>query len=207
MDTHEEIKQLKLRFRGLMNGVVSSSMRDKGVNYRVNFGVELLRLKEIAAEMTPNHELAQALWKEDVRECRILAGLLQPADSFLPEIADIWVERIRYAEEAECTVMNLFCRLPYASEKAFQWIADDREWFQVCGYLILARLFMEGKRCNARAEDEFLDQASTALRSSQPSVSKAAQKTLIKFMELGQEEEKRVQQLLACHTNNPGPTT
>lgn len=76
MDTHEEIKQLKLRFRGLMNGVVSSSMRDKGVNYRVNFGVELLRLKEIAAEMTPNHELAQALWKEDVRECRILAGLL-----------------------------------------------------------------------------------------------------------------------------------
>ena len=63
------------------------------------------------------------LWKEDIRECKILAGLLQPVDSFLPEIADIWVENIRNIEIAELTCMNLFQYLPYAPAKSFHWIA------------------------------------------------------------------------------------
>ena len=56
---------------------------------------ELPRIKGIAAGYEKDHSLAQALWKEDIRECKILAGLLQPVESFLPDIADIWVEDIR----------------------------------------------------------------------------------------------------------------
>ena len=37
----------------------------------------------------------QALWKENIRECKILAGMLQPVETFYPEIADIWVEDMR----------------------------------------------------------------------------------------------------------------
>lgn len=191
MDVNEQIKMLKQRFRTLMNGVTSNLMREKGVVYKINFGVELLRLRELADELGPDHDLAQALWKEDIRECRILAGMLQPVDTFLPEMADIWVERIRYLEEAEYVVMNLFCRLPYASQKAFQWVADEREWFQVCGFLILSRLFMMGKTCNPRAEDEFLDQVAAAVSSASMSVRQAAQRALVKFMDLGEQEEKR----------------
>ena len=125
-----------------MNGAVSQSMREKGLVYKLNFGVELPRIKQIAARYEKNHELAQALWKEDIRECKILAGMLQPVDTFLPEIADIWVESIRNIEIAELTSMNLFCQLPYAPAKSLQWIADEREYFQVCGFLTIARLLM-----------------------------------------------------------------
>lgn len=196
-NVHECVKELKLRFRSLMNGVVSQSMRDKGVGYRVNFGVELPRLREMAAAMQPDHALAQALWKEDIRECRILATLLQPVDTFCPELAEIWVEQMHYPEEAECAVQHLFARLPYASEKAFEWIASEGEWFQVCGYLLLARLFAAGRECSPRSEEEFFDQAVTALSAGPATVSGAARKALVKFMDLSEANEERVEQLLA----------
>ena len=70
-------------------------------------------------------------------------------------------------ELAELTSMNLFQHLPYISEKVFQWIASEGEYFQLCGYLSLARLLMKGMEMNERAADEFLDQALTALQDRQ----------------------------------------
>ncbi len=95
MELTEQLKEIKTQLRLSMNGAVSQSMREKGLVYKLNFGVELPRIKSIAAAYEKDHALAQALWKEDIRECKILAGLLQPVDSFLPEIADICVENIR----------------------------------------------------------------------------------------------------------------
>lgn len=180
-DVHETIKDIKSKFRLFMNGVISQSMREKGLGYKLNFGIEFPRIKEIAAAYEPNHEVAQALWKENIRECKILAGLLQPVDSFCPEIADIWIEDMHYPELAEYTVMNLFQRLPYASEVVFRWMADEREYFQLCGFLLMARLLMKGQKLNERAEAEFLDQAFTALEGDIVSVQKAAALALCKF--------------------------
>lgn len=70
---------------------------------------------------------------------------------------------MHYPELAEYTVMNLFQRLPYASEVVFPWMADDRKYFQLCGYLLMTRLLMKGWVLNERAEAEFLDQAFTEL--------------------------------------------
>ena len=133
MDLQETLKDIKTQFRMGMNGVTSKSMRDKGLDYKLNFGVEVPRLKEIAARYAKDHQLAQALWKENIRESKILAAMLQPVDTFYPEIAEIWVEDMHYPELAELTCQHLFQYLPYASEKAFEWIADEREYFAACG--------------------------------------------------------------------------
>ncbi|MCD8310724.1 MAG: DNA alkylation repair protein, partial [Prevotellaceae bacterium] len=152
----ERLRDIKGELRLFMNGAVSKSMREKGLLYKVNFGVELPRIKEMAAAYEKEHDLAQALWKEDIRECKIMAGLLQPVESFRPEIADIWVEQVSTMEIAELTCMNLFQHLPYAPAKSLQWIADERLYVQICGFLTIARLF--GKRGDMvpRASNEFL---------------------------------------------------
>jgi len=183
MDLHEQLKDIKTQLRLAMNGAVSQSMREKGLVYKLNFGVELPRIKQIAARYEPDHELAQALWKEDIRECKILAALLQPVDTFLPEIADIWVESIRNIEIAELTSMNLFCRLPYAPQKSLQWMADEREYVQVCGFLTAARLLMQKGDVDGRAENELLDQAITAFLSGSYHVRNAAAALLRRFMQ------------------------
>lgn len=182
MNLQEQLKEIKTRLRLSMNGAVSQSMREKGLIYKLNFGVELPRIKTIAADFTPEHSLAQALWKEDIRECKIMAALLQPVDSFLPEIADIWVEDIRNIEIAELTCMNLFQNLPYAPSKSFHWIADEREYVQVCGFLTIARLLMRKGDMVERAENEFLDQAVTSFLCGSYHVRNAAMTALRRFM-------------------------
>ncbi len=196
MTVDEQIKEIKTQFRLSMNGVVSKSMREKGLNYKLNFGVELPRLKEIASHYEKNHELAQTLWKENIRESKILAGMLQPIDSFYPEIADIWVEDMQYPEIAEITCMTLFQFLPYAPAKVFEWIADGREFFQLCGFLLAARLLSKGLQLNERAEAEFLDQAQVAVLSDPSQPRKAAILALKKFGMQNKENARKVNKLI-----------
>ena len=149
--------------------------------------MELPRIKSIADAYEKDHALAQTLWKEDIRECKILAGLLQPVDSFLPEIADIWVENIRNIEIAELTCMNLFQYLPYAPAKSFHWIAAEDEYTQVCGFLTIARLLMKKGDMNERVENEFLDQAISAFLSGSYHVRNAALTAIRRFMQHSEE--------------------
>ncbi|MBR3455591.1 MAG: DNA alkylation repair protein [Bacteroidaceae bacterium] len=156
--TQEKIRLLKQEFRANMNGMASSSMRNAGLGYRVNFGIELPRLQAIAREFHPDHELAQELWKEDVRESKIVATLLQPVATFYAEIADIWAESITTAEMAGIASVNLFQHLPYALEKAFQWMASEGEYVQMCGYHTVIRLMRKNELPDRLAE-ELVDHA------------------------------------------------
>ncbi len=196
MDLHEQLKAIKTQLRLFMNGAVSQSMREKGLRYKLNFGVDLPRLKEIAAGIEKNHDLAQALWKEDIRECKILAGMLQPVDTFYPEIADIWIEYMPNTEIAEMTCMSLFQHLPYAPAKSFQWIAGEGELEQVCGYLTIARLLMKKGDMTERASGEFLDQAIAAVLSGTYSVRNAALVAIRRFMQHNEEHAFKVCRLV-----------
>ena len=193
----EELRLIKKTMRGVMNGMTSSSMRNKGLTYKVNFGVELPRLQEMSAEFSHTYELSSLLWKEDIRECRLLAGMLMPVEQFDAELADVWVEQMRFTEEAECTVLHLFSRAPWASVKAFEWIASERPMAQLCGYLLLARLFMRGNRLRERDAHEYLDQTVAALHQGDtPAVRSAALKCLYKYMDLGETEMRQGDDLL-----------
>jgi hypothetical protein len=178
----EQLKDIKAQFRFFTNGMVSQSMQEKGLEYKLNFGVELSRIKAIAADYEKDHKLAQALWKEDIRESKILAGLLQPIDSFSPEFADSWVGDIRNSEIAELTCMNVFQYLPYVPAKSFQWIADEREYVQTCGFLVIARILLQKGGMTGRTSDEFLDQAFCAVYAEKYHVRNAAILAIRKFM-------------------------
>lgn len=178
----DQIKEIKSLLRFSMNGTASTSMREKGLTYKLNFGVELPRLKQIAAQYEQNHELAQALWKENIRECKILAGMLQPIDSFYPEIMDIWIDDMPTVEMAEMTCMHLFQYLPYAPQKSLQLIADEREYQQICGFLVIARLLTKKGDMEERVENELLDQAVVSFVSGSYAVRKAVMTALRKYI-------------------------
>ena len=183
-----KVKEIKQSFRLMMDGSVAQSMRDKGLNYHLNWGATLPRLKAKAEElksMDNVYDLAIALWKENVRECKILATMLMPPEKMLPEVCDIWMEQIPSQEIAEQAAFNLWQHLPYAPEKAYQWIASDQEYYQLCGFHVLSRLFMNGQEPNERGINEYMDQALSALQGPYMSVRKAAMQSLLRFAELG----------------------
>ena len=181
----EQIKEIKRSFRQMMDGVVAKSMRDKGLDYRLNWGATLPRLKEKADGIGKNYDLAIALWKENVRECKILATMIMPPDEVLPEVIDIWMEQITSQEIAEQAAFNLFQYLPFAADKAYTWMASDKEYYQLCGFHIICRLFMNGQEPNERGINEFVDQAIVALQGGSIPVKKAAMASLQRFAELG----------------------
>ena len=185
MNINEQVKEIKQSFRLMMDGTIAQSMRDKGVNYHLNWGATLPRLQEKAAEIGKNYDLAIALWKENVRECKILATMIMPPNEVLPEVIDIWVEQIDAVEIAEQAAFNLFQHLPFAAEKADQWLASPEDLTQMCGYHVLTRLFMNKKEPNERGINEFVDQALVALQSPNLSLRKAAMQSVLRFSELG----------------------
>lgn len=188
-ETQEKLKQIKQSFRLLMNGAASKSMRDKGLQYKLNWGVQLADLKQMADTYGKDYELAIALWKENIRECKILATMMMPAEKMLPEIADLWMEQTDSLEIAEMATFHLYQYLPYAPAMAFQWIASDRPLYQVCGYHILTRLFMDGRQPDERGISELMDQALAALTGDDAAVSHAAQLCLLRFADLGEPYE------------------
>lgn len=185
MDTKERVKEIKQSLRQLMDGQTAQSMRDKGVDYKLNWGASIPMLREKAEEIGKDYDLAIELWKADVRECKILATMVMPAEQILPEVVDIWMEQTPSQEIAEQAAFNLYQHLPYAPEKAYQWIASDKDMEQLCGFHVLSRLFMNKQEPNERGINEFIDQALAALQGPAPSVRKAAMQSIIRFSELG----------------------
>lgn len=188
-DIQQQVKEIKQSFRLAMDGATAQSMRQKGLDYHLNWGVTLPRLQEMAREIASGHpplyQLALALWKENVRECKILATMLMPPDEMLPEVADIWMEQVPTVEVAEQAAFNLFQHLPYAAEKAFLWLSSPHDLPQICGYHVLSRLFLRRQEFNERAINEFVDQSLCALQSANPLLQKAAMQALIRFSEMG----------------------
>ena len=185
MDIQQQVKDIKQSFRQMMDGSIAASMRSKGVDYKLNWGATLPRLKEKAAELGKNYDLAIALWKENVRECKILATMVMPADEVLPEVIDIWMEQTPTQEIAELAAFNLYQHLPYAPAKAFAWIASPEPLYQLCGFHVISRLFMNGQEPSERGIHEFIDQALAALQSDSIPVRKAAMAAVQRFADLG----------------------
>lgn len=178
-----------------MNGVASARMRESGLMYHVNFGIELPRLQQIADEVrsqlsspefsNSNYQFSipQQLWLENVRESKILAAMLMPTEHFLPDQADIWVNQIPNAEIAQTTVLYLFARLPYAPRLALQWLASEQNTTQLCGLLLTTRLFIQGVPFDERSKQEIFDQVTSLSQSPNLHVRKAAHNLCLRLTE------------------------
>lgn len=190
MDTESLVREIKQSFRLLMNGVTAASQREKGLNYHLNWGCQLPHLQEMAKDYPKDYHLAVALWKENIRECKILASMLMPPAEMPAEVCDIWIEQMPSQEIAEITSMQLFQHLAYAPQKAYEWIACEDELKQICGYNVLGRLFAQGQEPNERGINELIDQAGAALAEKSMAVKKAAANCLYKLMDINETYER-----------------
>lgn len=141
----EIIKDIRKRCRMAMNGIASASMRGYGLNYKLNFGVSIQKIKEIAARYTSDKELAETLWLDGTRELKILATLLYPIDEFTIETANRWVTQIPNQEIREQICVNLLQVTDFADKLSLEWINWPDENIRATGYWLLVRLLLTKK--------------------------------------------------------------
>ncbi len=161
-----------------MNGIASKQMRDAGMPHHVVWGIELPRLRNIAAEFHKDRQLGQRLWSENVRESQLLGILLTPSSEFLPEVADIWVHEARTPEAVSLLAMELIVPAPWATDLAFRWIAEGSPLPALCGWLTLCRLLRQGAELMPRSEQELRDHAEAVGESAPLWLRKAVAQTL-----------------------------
>lgn len=160
------LRKIRTDLRLSMNGITATSMREKGVSFRMNFGVDLLTLRRIAGRYKPGVKLAEALWKEDVREMKIMATLLCPAGDLTREAADRWGTAVTNQEIREQACRNLFQEVSFAGELVNDWSGDEDESLRTTGYWLYARLCIirSGATCQVQI-NELLERAVNDLKS------------------------------------------
>ncbi len=140
VDINNTIRRLSSRLRVEMNGAVSASMRESGVEYRLNYGVSIPSIKDIAAEYYGHHELALRLYESQVRELRLAAIFIEnPADISPAQMQD-WKTGITSRELAEHMAMNLLCHAYFGFELAVEWILDENKYVSYSAMMTLSRI-------------------------------------------------------------------
>lgn len=134
----KQIKDIRESIRLGMNGIISDSMRKAGINYKLNYGVSIPYLKQIASRYRHNEDLAQRLWALKIRETMILATLLHPIDNFTQNMADEWLNECPTTEMVELLCMNLISKLHFSPGKAIDWISNEKTL--AAGFILAARI-------------------------------------------------------------------
>lgn len=160
-----DARLIRQQFRRAQDGVVSASMREKGLDYGINFGLTLQHIKRLATLVQENEYLARYFWGRNVRELKLIATLLYPKEKFGQAEAEAWAETAVNVELEEQLVFNLLQFVPEAVSIATKWIDDvaleGRK--QRLGYMLWARLLQQDKSISLDTLDGYFSIASAQL--------------------------------------------
>lgn len=125
------------RVRQRMNGAVVESMRESGIIYKVNYGVTIPELQQIAQPFKGDHDLAIRLFEEDIRECKIMASMIDDPEKVTGDQIDSWSEEFNNHEIIEQVCNNLFWKSDFALARSYEWCLDEDALLKKAGLLVV----------------------------------------------------------------------
>ena len=126
---------------------VVASMAKFGISTPKSFGIKTPDLKQFAREVkkqaADRHELAGQLWATGNYDARAVAFLIDDPKQVTAEQMDAWAADFDNWATVDGTCCYLFCRTPFAYEKAVEWGARTGI-YETCG------IFTHGLSCDPR---------------------------------------------------------
>ncbi len=123
----------------------AAGMARFGITGAKIYGVKIPVLRKMAKEIGKDHRLAARLWKENVRETRVLAGMIDDPEAVTGAQMDRWAKAFDSWEVCDQACMNLFWLTPFAYPKAVEWSGRDREFLKRAGFALMAVLAWKDK--------------------------------------------------------------
>lgn len=156
-DTERIFQEIFSKIKPLQNGEVVNSMQKRGVDYKINFGVSIPLLREMASNYERDHLLALKLWNKQWRETMILATLLEEPGEVTENQIDFWVKSFQSVEIAEQAAMNLFSKISFAYKKAFEYCLGKKLLVKIVGLLMIGRLALTDREATDEQFDPFFE--------------------------------------------------
>lgn len=144
-DVDATVKEIMIKIRVAMNGVTSELMSDRGVKYKTNFGVAFPDLQKIAQQYSPNELVATYLWHKSVRETKILAILLYPAQALTLEKSITWISDCDTVELIEYLCAHLVVLTPFVPTLITQLARISEEKQIIAAYTLAAHYCKRNK--------------------------------------------------------------
>lgn len=192
-DMEEIVRRIRADLRRCMNGIASKSMREKGLHYKLNFGVDIPRLRELSGRYPVDAQLAERLWRQETRELKILATMLYPVHEFDMDKADKWVKEIPNHEIREQASMNLFQKLDFADKLVKKWTDSPDEEMRTSGYGLFARLLVvKSELVNQTDQHGIMEKMISDLNSNSYFLRLSAQRALTLLGRTGESFSKKI---------------
>lgn len=124
------------------------------------FGIRAPELKAFAREikkLVPDrHATALELWQSGIYDVRAVAFLIDDPKQVTPEQMDAWCADFDNWATVDGACSYLFCRTPYAYEKAFEWAEREPEFEKRAGFSMMAYLAVHDKKASDATLATFL---------------------------------------------------
>lgn len=141
MNATSQMVALLGELRREMNGAVVDSMREKGIEYALSYGVSIPTVRALARQYAPDDELARLLYQQQVRELQLAAlSIAVPRNVTIDELP-FWAKAVTTVEMAENVATVLIARTKIAKEAVGEWLAADNALLRYAAMLV-------GGRCN-----------------------------------------------------------
>jgi 3-methyladenine DNA glycosylase AlkD len=160
-DTEQHYQALLRAIKLRKSGEVADSMNQQGINYKLNWGVSVLDLRELAKNYKRDHLLALKLWNKRWRETMILATLLDDPNEITEEQMDFWTKTFENTEIAEQASANLWVKSKFAFIKALEWCRGKKHLVRFTGIHLLGRLAITEKNAIDEMFEPFFEELPT----------------------------------------------
>lgn len=141
MNATSKMVALLGELRREMNGAVVDSMREKGIEYALSYGVSIPTIRALARQYAPDDELARLLYQQQVRELQLAALTIASPKSVTEEELPFWAQAVTTVEMAENVATVLIGRTAVAEVAVREWLKSEN------GVLRYAAM-LAGGRCN-----------------------------------------------------------
>jgi len=157
-ETEKRFQHLLKVIKSRKNGEVADAMTQKGIVYKLNWGVSLIDLREIANNIEKDHVLALKLWNKQWRETLILATLVDQPAELTEEQMDFWTKTFENTEIAEQASANLWVKSKFAYVKALEWCRGKKYLVHYTGIHVVGRLAITNKQSIDEMFDPFFEE-------------------------------------------------
>ncbi|HVF46792.1 MAG TPA: DNA alkylation repair protein [Pyrinomonadaceae bacterium] len=114
------------------------------------FGIRAPELKAFAREVkntvADRHAVALELWETGVYDARALAFLIDDPQKVTRSQMEAWAADFDNWATVDGACSYLFCRTPFAYEKAFEWADMKPEFIKRAGFSLMAYLAVHDKK-------------------------------------------------------------
>lgn len=146
MDIQLEINNIKSSLSAIGSEKNRLGMARFGIETATAYGTGMGPVREMAKGYRKQHELALALWKENIHELRILAAWVDDPAKVTEAQMEDWVKDFNSWDLCDQVCMRLFCRCPFAEKKVWEWSEREGEFEKRAAFAMLAAMAVHLKK-------------------------------------------------------------